>query len=732
MLTSPHLARPDILRALGLLATLAALLVGAARMPSRPALPQPPAAPVAAAQVGQLPLSFMPTGNDRAPFAAHGPAGSLAFQPGAVLLQRPGANMQVHFVGASAGAQLSASNRQAGSISDHTGDRAHWRDRIPLYASLEYRQLYPGIDLRYDGDGGQLKGTYAVAPGADPGQIRWRYQGATLVALDPASGDLQITLADGSTLVERAPIAWQTSGGSRTPVTIRFALDGGEASFALGAYDQARPLVIDPALEVSTFLGGGSADYGRGVAVDKQGNIYVVGEFFSSDFLGDSTPTSGSTDVIVLKLNPSASEVLYGWYLGGTGGDEGLAIAVNEAGEAYILVDPGADFPMQNAPIGQQPETGDGVLVKFDAAGNQVFSTYLGFDVSNTITGNAIAVGPTGAVYITGQSYVAIRRLGQVSIVQANPASGAIVHQFDRGDLYADTYGAALAIDSAGTVYVAGQAFDRFGTQFPTTPDGFQATCARKLSLGADRDCDEDAFVMALNPDLTLRYASFLGGAGGDSATGVGVDKDGNVIVVGSANSPDFPIKNALIPACPADPSLNLCSYDGFAAKLSLTSGLVYSTYITSGQPEDMTFVTDVAVDAAGNAFVYGFTSGESMPIKDAIQPSIAPGLCLGGFNRFCFDVFVTELAPDGSLAFGTYLGGKFDEYSGSIALDGNGRVYVSGRTDSSDFPTSPGSVQPSKSANTDFFVSRLSLAGSGGGDGGGGQYTAFLPFISH
>jgi hypothetical protein len=131
-----------------------------------------------------------------------------------------------------------------------------------------------------------------------------------------------ISLPGGELLREHAPVAWQDIGGQRVFVSARFALDRAAAHFELGAYDANLPLAIDPTLTVGTYLGGGSADYGRGVAVDAQGNIYVVGDFFSSDFLGDTTTPSGSKDVIVLKLNLAGTELIYGWFLGGSAADQ--------------------------------------------------------------------------------------------------------------------------------------------------------------------------------------------------------------------------------------------------------------------------------------------------------------------------------------------------------------------------------------------------------------------------
>jgi large repetitive protein len=170
-------------------------------------------------------------------------------------------------------------------------------------------------------------------------------------------------------------------------------------------------------------------------------------------------------------------------------------------------------------------------------------------------------------------------------------------------------------------------------------------------------------------------------------------------------------VKNALLPSCPTDPELPLCAYDGFATKLSPSSGLIYSTYITAlGEPEAMTFVNDVVVDAAGNAYVAGFSNATSLPIKDAVQATRSTGICLGGFDRFCFDAYVLGLAPDGSLHFGSYLGGTLDEYNQDIAIDSTGAIYLIGYSDGSGFPTTGGSIQPTKRADYDFFVAKIAL----------------------
>ena len=678
-----------------------------------------PAGTVAHTQpnLASLPLSFMPTGEQATPFTAYGMGGSIAFQPSAVTLSRPGARLQVAFIGANPDTAVLPAERQRGVFNRHVGDDpAQWRDNIPSYAALIYQGLFPGVDLRYDGQVGQLKGTYTVAPHASPANIRWRYAGAKRVEIEPASGDIQISLPGGELLHEHAPVAWQDVGEQRVFVPARFALDGAAAHFELGAYDAKLPLVIDPSLTIGTYLGGGSADYGRGIAVDTQGNIYVVGDFFSSDFLGDNTTTSGSKDVIVLKLNPTGTELIYGWFMGGTGGDEGLAITVNHAGEAFVLIDPDTDFPVENAPISQPPTVGDGVLSKFNAAGELVYSTYIGFGLSNIFTGKAIAIGPDGSVYITGETYIAIQRLRELAFAKLNPATGVVAKLFATSSTYPGSHGAAIALGADGTIYLTGATDSRFGEDFPTTPDAAQPICARKQALGSDRDCDSDAFVLVFDQNFTVRYASYLGGNGGDAGRGIAVDSQGNIIVAGTTFSADFPIKNAIQPDCPVETITGGCSYDSFVTKFTPGGSLVYSSYLTSSEPEAQTFATDVVVDKNGNAYVYGFTNGTALPIKNAVQPTRATGLCLGGFNRFCFDTFVTGLAPDGSLSFGTYLGGALDEYSGSIAIDSAGALYLVGYTESRDFPVSQGSIQPDKSAGKDFFVAKIGAGGAQGG----------------
>jgi hypothetical protein len=694
-------------------------------------MPQPPA-PSAEPVPGRLPLSIVPNAGQwdaairlQAPLAG----GQLAFTTDAVVLAPAGARpLRVEFVGANPGVVVEGTARQAGVFNIFEGGRAA-QAGLPTYAGVAYEQHYPGNSLRYYGDMRHLKGTYTLAPGAKPASIRWRYAGADRVTLD-ATGALQIVLGD-QVLTEHAPVAWQEVAGQRVPVAARYAIGADDQiGFALGRYDAGQPLVIDPALVFGSYLGGRGADYGRGIAVDSAGNVYVVGDTFSGNFLGYDTPLTGSNDVIVLKFNPAMNELLYGTLIGSQSSDEGLAIAVNAAGEAYVAVDPGAaDFPIQNARIATPPATGDGVLLKLNAVGDLVFSSYLGFELSNIYARNAVALDSDGNVYVTGETYVAIQRKREVALVKLSPNGQSLLVNYTLRDERPASHGAAVAVGADRRIFLTGLTDSFRNDDFPTTPDALQPVCPREAALGPNKDCDDDGFLMILSPAGALQYASYLGGQAGDQPRSIAVDSQGGIYIAGDTFSPDFPVAQAFQPTCPVDPSTNSCYYHSFVTKLAPGgTALVYSTYLGSSEADGQEFAGAIAVDQTGSAYVAGFTNSQGFPVKDAPQSALSPGLCFGLSERFCYDAFVTKLAPNGQLAYSTYLGGNDDEYTGGIALDRQGNAYIVGYTDSLNFPASNGVVQPAKAGNTDFFVAKLGAGGSAPGPNQ--NHKVFLPLL--
>ncbi|MCG8352809.1 MAG: SBBP repeat-containing protein, partial [Chloroflexales bacterium] len=329
----------------------------------------------------------------------------------------PPSVLRLRFDGAQRNPPIAGVERLSGVANFIRGnDPAGWYTGLPTYAGIIYQELYPGIDLRYDGAGKRMKGTYLVAPGADPRQIRWRYDGASDVRIDPATGDLKITVpappAAGAgveiTMTEAAPYAWQTIDGQQVDITVSYALAADNTvRFDLGAYDPAYPLTLDPLLEYSSYLGGNGMDEGYGIAADPEGNTYLTGETYSSTFPleNEVQPRQGKRDVFVSKFDASGAKLIYSTYLGGKNDDDhGASIAVDTAGSAYLTgYTDSDDFPTTPGAAFTDLPSRDAFVTKLAPAGALVYSSYLGGDSNDY--GYGIAVDADGYAYVTGYTY---------------------------------------------------------------------------------------------------------------------------------------------------------------------------------------------------------------------------------------------------------------------------------------------------------------------------------------
>ena len=246
----------------------------------------------------------------------------------------------------------------AAVISYFKGPREEWKTGLPTYASLVYRDLWPGIDLVYSGTANHLKSTFLVQPGADPNQIKLSYRGATAVRINDA-GQLKVSTPLGG-FHEDKPYAYQEVPGRRLEVAAAYVLggeasDGMQYSFRVGPYNQRKLLVLDPVVFLyAGYIGGAGFDLGHGIAVDPSGNAYITGETTSSqtsfpDTVGpDLTYNGGGSDAFVAKVNATGSALDYAGYIGGSGADIGFGIAVDPRGNAYVAGQTGssaASFP---------------------------------------------------------------------------------------------------------------------------------------------------------------------------------------------------------------------------------------------------------------------------------------------------------------------------------------------------------------------------------------------------
>lgn len=627
--------------------------------------------------------------------------------------------LRMALVGANRKPLVSGLDQLPGEVNYFIGKhQSKWRTHVPTYAKVHYREVYPGIDLLYYGNQRQLEYDFVLAPGADPQKIVLGFKGAEKLEID-AEGNLVLHAA-GAEIRQHKPIVYQEIDGVRTQIDGGYVLTGAKrVGFQLAAYDTSRPLVIDPVLSYSTYLGGSDADEGRGMAVDAAGGAYVTGITRSINFptTADAFQPSGDFDVFVAKLNAAGSALAYSTYLGGSLSDVGDSIAVDTDGNAFVTgYTVSSNFPTTAGAF--QPISGggprDAFVTKLDSSGSAlIYSTYLGSDSEDG--GGGIAVDAAGNAYVAGStrsagfpttagafqtSFAGGTCCYDAFVTKLNPAGSALVYSTYLGGDNHDTSG-AIAVDAAGNAYVTGQAYS---LNFPTTAGAFQTTKGGGVS---------DAFVVKLDPTgSALVYSTYLGGTYLESGGGIAIDGDGNAYVTGITMSTNnagptannfpttpgaFQTKFGNVTGCPPE-----CGGDAFVTKFNPTgSALVYSTYL-GGNTSDAG--SNIAVDSAGNAYVTGSTRSQNFPTTaGAFQPVFSGG----DFE----DAFVTKLEPTGSaLVYSTFLGGGNSPDSGfGIAVDGDSNAYLAGRTSSINFPTTTGAFQTSfGGGSSDAFVTKI------------------------
>jgi len=677
-----------------------------------------PAVPVssAAAGYGQLPLSFVPNvGQSDAVvrYQAHAMGGMLFFEDDAVVLSLPTTEDQtrsvVHlrFDGVNVAHRVINAERLPGIVNYFIGnDPSRWLTDLPTYAGIVYEQLYPGIDLRYDGAQSTLKGTYTLAPHANPSRIRWRYEGATSVRVDKQTGDLLLALDDVSTLIEKAPSAWQTINGVRVSVPVQYMLMADDSiGFALGGYNPNQPLTIDPQLIYSTYLGGSAFDGAKSVAVDAAGYAYITGATQSTDFPTQNpiyNALNGSTDAFIVKINPTGSALVYATYLGGSdredefGSERAGGIAVDSTGSAYITgCTNSADFPTAN-PIQSYGGFGncDAFVTKLNPAGNAlIYSTYLGGPGADSA--NAIAVDDQGSVYIAGDAGKdfpgnTFTNSGHVFVAKINAAGSAIVFSMFLGGNSFE-YATDVAVDSAHNVYVVG---NTFSTDFPLLNPV-------QPIKGGGSNGQHDGFVTKINADgSALVYSTYLGGSQTDQTSGITLDDLGNAYITGMTQSTDFPTHNAYQPAYGGERG------DAFVTKLNPAgNAFVYSTYLGGSNDENYFGghgpYGGIAVDSIYNAFVTGYTCSGDFPTRGSFRDAEV-GTCFAFVTRFNAAGSVLVF----SALIGTKSGGSNDALGTDIALDTLRNVYVVGETNASDFHTM-NPLQP-YGGMTDAFITKF------------------------
>ena len=709
---------------------------------------------------GQIPLEFEANrGQAPAPYAfvAHGPSYSLALsstqvtlslhslaqnaksgQVAALPVPIQAGRIALQLIGANEKSTLSGLDPRPGRSNYFLGsDPSKWVTQVPHFGRVQIAQPYPGIDLVFYGNPQQLEYDFLVAPGADPSQIRLNPQGATAVSINTEGNALLQTVAGPVEL--KQPVSYQQIDGIRTPVASAFHLTAANTlTLDFGTYDHGYPLIVDPVLLYAVALGGSNGNQALGMDLDAAGNAYITGNSCSSDFpttagvfdtyQGNPNQTS-CQDAFVLKLDPTASTLLYSNFFGGSGISSGGHVAVDTSGNAYVAgTTSSANFPLvanigppapQHCPLVPAGfNCPDGFIVKFNPSGSEIlFSSLLGgndyngaYQVKlNPVSGDLVILGQTNAAIFKPAPNTLETKFDAWTCANSTPCFNSFLLGLDptTGAFRYGTYLGAwyfcaggLAFDAEGNIYVAGTAEPPLAASlgkptFTYAPRGAAAT-------------GSDIYILKLHEaenKLTVAYSTLIQGENQDGGAGIAVDKSGNAFIVGSTASLHLPTTAGVLQPLNKWKGSSSCGWPygvsqlvpnvcgtAFVAKLAPTGALSFLTYLGGSS---QTWGEAIGVDSLGNIWLTGVTSSTDFPFsKDAYHPQ-------GVDSAFYeFTPFLAEMSNNGaSLPFASpiasILGQSYD-----LRIDKENNVYVAGfanqvLTTPGVYPGAPASYSP-------------------------------------
>ncbi|MCC6537970.1 MAG: SBBP repeat-containing protein [Bryobacterales bacterium] len=650
----------------------------------------------------------------------------------------PAGVIHASLAGAARQPEAVAEEPRAGRVNYFVGnDASRWVRDVPTFGRVRYRGVYPGIDLVYYGtDAGRLEHDFVVAPGADPRLIKMRFAGVDAVEVD-AAGDALLRVG-AETVSWKKPVLYQSIAGLRRKVEGRYRVESrGELGFEVGVYDPDRPLIIDPVVLYSTYLGRGGNETATRLAADSNGNVYFAGVSTENSFpttpgTGSLTPPLGRGNIVLTKMNANATELVFSTIMGGAGIDLAFGIAVDPQGSIYLTgATSSEDFPttlntvqrFYGKPTREHanvPALGDCFVTRLNSSGNAIsFSTYLGGTGLESCS--SIALDTAGNIYVAGAtnsanfpaSETAFQRTyrgGSDSAPMLKNADAFITKLNANGTqmLYSTFIGGngeeaatALAVDAEGNAYITGATTSTFG--FPLSADAPQRRFSG--SGGNGRVGMGDAFLVKIDKaGEKLIYGTYLGGARDDVAFGLAVDKQGAAYITGNTLSADFPTTEVARQSVYRGSAVtsNWYAGDAFAAKLNPAgTAWDYATYL-GGSSDDRGAA--IAVNDDGTAWILGHTSSNDFWItSDATQR------LYGGSREELVqtgDLFLSRLSANGqTLLFSTYMGGQGNDWALGLATDSRGGVYIAGGTSSLDFPTTPGVLQRAYGTAQSLFL---------------------------
>ncbi|HWQ52639.1 MAG TPA: SBBP repeat-containing protein [Bryobacteraceae bacterium] len=569
--------------------------------------------------------------------------------------------------------------------------REAWRTGVPQYTRVRYREVYPGTDLVYYGNGRQLEYDFVLRPGADPARIRLRFRGADRLTLTP-DGDLELQ-AGGNRLVQKRPVVYQQAAdGTRQEIAARYRLQGRNmARVEVAHYDRSRALVIDPVLQYASLYGGVAGDAVAAVKIDREGMVWAAGYVTDGGLAATGNPYSSefkaASDLFVAKINPRAAgadSLLYFTYIGGNAADVATDMALDAAGNVYLTGSttstnfPLGGFAYQSALLSSGGTEAFVLRLQPSIGGEYslTYSTYFGGN--GTDEGRGIDVDAAGNIYIVGTT------------TSTNlPLTGSARQSTLWGpqDAFVAKFNPNALADPETLVYstlLGGNGYDD-GRSIAVTPEGMAyiagSTSSSEFSWAGSPYYENyqgrvDVFLAKIDAsqsgDASVPYASYFGGSELDEARRIALDPDGKVVLAGVTLSRDLPVSDgAFKTSAPGGDG------DGFVARFDLDapkeSALLYCSYL-GGSGGDVAY--DLAVDAYGSIWVTGYTLSKDFPVTPDALSTVYPG----GVNVFATKIDPTKSGAD-ALVYSTYLGQINIHVGYSIAVGPDGSVAIGGVT---------------------------------------------------
>ena len=669
--------------------------------------------------------------------------------------------LRLELEGANPQTQIAGTDPLPGKVNYFTGnDPRKWHTDVPTYAKVKYSGVYPGIDLIFYGNPHSLEYDFIVAPGANPEAVALNVKGARKMRIN-SRGDVIVSVPDGEVVLQK-PVIYQQAKGERREVAGGYVIASNHRiTFSVPNYDRREPLVLDPVLNYSTYVGGTSNDNAFGIALDSNGDAFIAGASSSTDFPTTSNAfmpqplasnVGGAVAAFVAELNPAGNTLLYSSYIAGsTPGEIAFGVAADPTGKAVYVTGQtfSPDFPTTSTIAGFKTGTNAGAvngtsfLVKLDptqatGANSFVYSTFIG-GTNGTIgdLGQAVAADSSGVAYVVGfTDSTPGNTLATFPVVNGfqttlnNSNGNAFLAKIDTTKsanalLYSTYLGGngvnfagggglgigdaafGVTIDSSGKAYIAGSTSS---TDFNTlgTANGKFLTYPAGNTTDAAFFCQVDTTKLA---NLSLLYLTYLGGTGPDFGFAIALGPNNVAYLTGQTGSLNFPLSAGAFQTTGSASGVVFVSLIDTAQ--SVANSLTHSTFLGGNGGDDG---RGIQADSQGNAYVAGATSSGDFPVSaGAFQPKLATGAFGNGF--------VSKLDPTlSSLLYSSYFGGGGDannqdlDTADGIAIDSSSppHAFIAGQTFSTNLPVAGTPVAPLHAGlngtASDAFVAKLSL----------------------